>query len=525
MMRWAILVVLVLASAVWGNGIKFPEAGFPVPSVPGQRALIVHREGRETLVVESSYETASPEVGWVLPLPAEPERLEVAEPGGLASLSTCVRPRVMHDLSAYSQGPKWLLALLAPLACVMITVAPPRGCAVGIVIALFLVLASLMLPALNATKGFGDMAAGVSVSSVQEVGGYTASILRAESAEALSGWLREQGLMALPEKAGPIVEDYIARGWCFLVAHLRREGEGVARPHPMSVTFAAEKPVYPMRLTSLAPGKTAVELVVVSDRQASAEPMQLIAADRYRLEPEEEAQYGRWGACYRAAETGLVIGHPDVVSRMWDGCVVTKLTGELSGEQMGRDMELALGEVRPFRQRIYSAQGRKGVAAAVAWWGAVVFVAVSGVVFQRGRRSRNWERVAVASVGVLTLLGVVAVYAVVPVSEVKSGRQFSERFEGYRMRRLAAVASELIVEGRLAAVDRLARFPEIAVEEQAIDRKILINPLTGRPMRNRRAAGDFAVREIEGKRYVCFYDLDACEYRVEVGGGRMMKAE
>jgi hypothetical protein len=69
----AVAAMLAAAPAARGDGMYFPEHAFPeLPTIPMQRALIVHKGGMETLVVESTFKSGSPGVGWVLPLPAEP---------------------------------------------------------------------------------------------------------------------------------------------------------------------------------------------------------------------------------------------------------------------------------------------------------------------------------------------------------------------------------------------------------------------------------------------------------------------
>ena len=70
--RWGAGAMILLAFTLpaTGNGKYWPTDAFPkTPTIPTQRAMIVFRDGVETLVVESTFQTDSPGVGWVLPLP------------------------------------------------------------------------------------------------------------------------------------------------------------------------------------------------------------------------------------------------------------------------------------------------------------------------------------------------------------------------------------------------------------------------------------------------------------------------
>ncbi len=64
------ILFFCLFSRAAGDGVYFPEPAIPkMPEVPHQRALIQFRDGIETLVVESSFQSDSNSVGWVLPVP------------------------------------------------------------------------------------------------------------------------------------------------------------------------------------------------------------------------------------------------------------------------------------------------------------------------------------------------------------------------------------------------------------------------------------------------------------------------
>ena len=93
----ACLLVLCCHSAL-ADGKFWPEtkAYRKDVGIPSQRALVRFRDGRETLVIESAAESESPGLGWVIPLPTVPDRMEVVRPGLFESLSFCLRPEITH---------------------------------------------------------------------------------------------------------------------------------------------------------------------------------------------------------------------------------------------------------------------------------------------------------------------------------------------------------------------------------------------------------------------------------------------
>ena len=67
------VIVLLLASALHADGKYWPERAIAAePSIPLQRALITYRDGSETLIVESTFDSPSPPSGGSSPCPANP---------------------------------------------------------------------------------------------------------------------------------------------------------------------------------------------------------------------------------------------------------------------------------------------------------------------------------------------------------------------------------------------------------------------------------------------------------------------
>lgn len=92
---------------------------------------------------------------------------------------------------------------------------------------------------------------GVHVEERVPVGCYELAVLKAPGALALDRWLEENGYAGLSEPDREIVSDYIADGWHFVAAKLRREKGGSSTPHPIAIEFPADRAVYPVFMVRL----------------------------------------------------------------------------------------------------------------------------------------------------------------------------------------------------------------------------------------------------------------------------------
>jgi len=364
------------------------------------------------------------------------------------------------------------------------------------------------------------------VASTQRVGNYEVSVLRAQSAGDLSAWLKGQGLKTLDETSEAVVEEYIGRKWCFVVAKLREEGGGEATPHPIAATFAVDRPVYPMKLTGLAGSPTKVELFVVAGEMAGAEGFRRAAADRYVLSDagSQDTQPDYQGKTFR-----LVIGSPDVQAFLWNGCVMTRLNGDLTPEQMGRDVEIGLSELEPYRDTFFSARGRRDLVTIVLLVGAAASLLVLMVIC-RGRRKptvREWKTLGTLAAAVVVVAALV--WVSVEVVAVQSGRALHPAFVYNRLRMFELAVIQMAQDGVLHAEmseDELAHFPQVAVEKNyLISEKWTRNPFTGQEMIYERSPGNFSTRKIGDEVYLCFYDGSCRERRVELPRREKDKSE
>ena len=539
----AAMATLALPAGAMADGMYFPEVAYPaMPTIPMQRALIVHRDGVETLIVESTFKSDSPGVGWVLPLPAEPTKFEVADSGILTTLAVCLGPEVIHDLRDYLWWAAFVYGCLIPL--LLVAVLSKKGVTLfGVIYWLlaYIVIAGLLLPGLGHAGLAGGDTCGVQVSSAQKVGNYEVSVVRGKDGKALAQWLQENGLRALTPDAIAVADDYIARGWCFAVARLRREAGGEAVPHPIAVTFPAGRPIYPMRLTGIAGSRVHVELYVVADRMAAADGFRIVSADSFKPLGEDvsegrslfltrgsvhlprkspESDEGRKAlVLFEGQSWSQCIGQPDLLPLMWDGCVLTRLEADLAPSEMREDVGIRLETLRPQRQSVFSSRGRREAVLAVLAWGAVPLL---GYVARdcNGRRKpsgRQQRVMAVLAGAVLMAAGFTAVsHRVVAV-----GPSMTHFAYYMRLRDLAYAADAMVYDGRLHSDmtnAQIEKVPSQTVEFKYLilqdDNFPLVNPFTGGPTRCERSPGNLAKRRIGKETFLCVYDRYGAELLV-----------
>ncbi|MFI9149334.1 DUF2330 domain-containing protein [Streptomyces sp. NPDC053367] len=147
-------------------------------------------------------------------------------------------------------------------------------------------------------------APGVGVVGRQRLGPFDVARLTATDPDALEGWLRENGF-SLPDRLRVALRPYVELGWEYVAIRLAPEVTGTpsASPSPapsppspygapsggvlggaldpLHISFAAEEPVYPMRLSRLAAAPQSLALYVLAGHRM--EPRSRIGGERPRV--------------------------------------------------------------------------------------------------------------------------------------------------------------------------------------------------------------------------------------------------
>ena len=391
-----ILSVLVCGYA-FGDGCHFPVRGIKaVPAIESQRAVVVYRDGIETLVIESALYGDSEEFGWVIPLPARPEEFEVASSGFIDTLSLTTQPEVIHSLILLPAVVVFSIVTLAWFMLVVFCRENKSKSHFIIQFILLLLLVLLLLSVLMPSLGAGGYVAvkGVSVVESEEVGSFGLAVLEGVNAGAVNEWLEVNGFIGLDDRGLKIVEEYIAEGWCFVAARLKRSGYGYGVPHPLSMRFASEEAVYPMKLTAMAESDVYLELFVIAESGVKTGGLKLEFRETYEeaAEAPKDTLNEKNLSGFVCADKWSAIGHPEASKYMWDGCVLSRLAGTIGAYEMDQDIVLEEAKESSYRRRYYSIKGalQSAVVYGLAVW-CVLMIALTTINLKKIQKIDGWK--------------------------------------------------------------------------------------------------------------------------------------
>lgn len=484
-----LLVLLVLLCGSPGSGHAdgkmFPPRAVPVElRMPDQRALLWWSNGVERLVIETRFVGEGTNFAWVVPLPSAP-KVEAATTGLFPTLTHLLQPQVKHRpapvfaaiLSAVGLG--WLLLQLKPdkvirksdwaassalgggislvaqdaggtglfglicFACVSWAMTRVRQgkeshWSVALVLALPILLGGMLLPALSKAGGSGS-GSSVEILDRQFAGVFETATITGRDPAALRGWLETNGY-AVPKEVEPVIADYLRDGWVFAASKVRRDAvaSGTNSLHPLSFTFATKEPVYPLRLTGVGNGPLDVELFVFGPERAKA--------DGFKVLDCRPTDYGqRDSPEWFLPRNRLVMTHPGLAAAAPESLLVTRLSGQLSPDQMRQDAVIRWDGFAEARDVRYSARG--ALVTALNWTGSTFCLFVLGVAVVsrvQGREPGTYRRPTLLVAGV-ALLTTAVIYGSLPVIPVTLENRFA-RYSDARSQFLAvriALADEL----------------------------------------------------------------------------------
>jgi len=301
--RCALLIFIIggLGGRAYGDGKFF--VGEKVPAdIPYQRAFILFNGGSETLVLQSKYELSQSasvdSLGWVVPVPTVPAVASAdAETTKMffffASLRT--RPKVTRISSIFL--PIIAIFFLGSVAFLLLCLVEypfinkiglskaAWRCRLwkGLIIAFFAFILAILTP-----YHLG-LSLDVEIVKAEKVGIYDVKVIRSESAEAVLGWLRENGY-GFSDTDKKVFEEYIGREWCFVVAKVEPEpetekhkivSEGLVAP--LILKFETETAVYPLALTSTIGAETEILLYTFSENKLSCDERLTLRSARKKV--------------------------------------------------------------------------------------------------------------------------------------------------------------------------------------------------------------------------------------------------
>lgn len=359
--RYSLLIFVIgsLCGRVQGDGKFFVEK--VPPNIPYQRAFMLFHKGSEILVLQSKYEVSQSDnidsLGWVVPVPAVPD---------IASANADIAYKCFWIASSHSQPELirisrsvcviatifflfsigFLLLLLVEYPILKIIKLSKAAwlrrlwiCLIATFVSFFL----MILTQPHLAFGFD-----VEIVKAEKAGIYDVKVIRSQSAEAILGWLRENGF-GFSDTDRQVFEDYIGREWCFVVAKIEPEqetekheivSEGMVAP--LILKFETETAVYPLALTSTIGAETEILLYTFSENKLSCgerltlrnarkkEPTYFMLDLVYKAEPEAKALFA------------------DVPEYMY----LCKFKKKLKPEEMKKDLEFEFApDNEPYKEK------------------------------------------------------------------------------------------------------------------------------------------------------------------------------
>ncbi|MGD9497186.1 MAG: DUF2330 domain-containing protein [Armatimonadota bacterium] len=324
------IVVLLVASAslLRADGCFVPVM-LGVANTADQRAVIIDREGAQTIVLQTAYEGDSSDFAWVIPLP---ELISAQQAIGTADPE-------LFDALDYLTAPRFIGAGRSETAGLC-------GC-----------------------SGSEDGATGdgVTVWETLRIDRYDVAVLSAEQSAGLEAWLSANGY-GLPAGSANTLQYYVDKHWYFValkIAPVARADAGGGAPgvggqdlRPVALSFDSPELVFPLRISRLSTrNRTEVLLYIVSTHRVEGDnygTVEVQTPSRWAGQDFESA-YDRWleGTISGAGGKALVVEYAGwVPEHVFDAAAfrslglagdtwyITRLRTRLSPAQMDADIVL-----------------------------------------------------------------------------------------------------------------------------------------------------------------------------------------
>jgi hypothetical protein len=257
---FSVLLITAWVRLALADGGIFPFILLGVSHSADQRAILVFdpETKTETMVLSTMYVGQPADFAWIIPVPNLPSRDQIAiwDGGELAfwELFDKTEPRLKTE-------PQFLQMPILSLG----------GCE------------HCGRPAPVAGEPSDSGFVGVKVVDRLQIKGLDITLLNAQSATDLTGWLNANGYR-YPEGAVNVIEHYIAKGWSFVAVKVDTPDEesqstpsslwsGYFPRDPLKLTFRTDQFVFPMRISSVSsrPSGSAILLYVFAPYRVRAE--------------------------------------------------------------------------------------------------------------------------------------------------------------------------------------------------------------------------------------------------------------
>ena len=273
----------------------------------------------------------------------------------------------------------------------------------------------------------------------------------------------------------------------------------MSRPHPLSITFPADKPVYPMRLTAFSGSDVALDLVVVADGRAKTPGLTAEFSDTFHLQTVRTTH-----PYIETRPFNTQVGHPDVASMAWDGACLTKFSNVLRPKDMKRDFTFRLSRPSRYQRHVYSRQGARqtGLVWALILWcvGAPAVVVASWHSLAGEPKWRRRVCVGYLAVALVAALAFGVIYLALPKIAVTTGKHLRFYHVSPRYQAIMEAAFEFGEKGDLS-LDEARQFVGAYLEAKA-------NDVSGGPIIEEDSPFNYTLHEDADGVFIRSYDAD-----------------
>ena len=208
------------AAPALGDGGFAPPADYTGKDLtePSQRAVIVHDNGIQSLMLFVDYHGGARNFAWIVPCPAKPH-VNVT------------------DSAIFKEATKYHHHLAVEAWKYEMKHFPKDG----------------------AGGGGPSPEPKVTLHETKIIGDYKIAVLSAVEGDALTKWLNRNGYR-VPKGLGPVIAQYVKEKWYFAAVKVRAEAGRRVTLKPLRLDFKADKPVYPLRISAANRGVTDVRV-------------------------------------------------------------------------------------------------------------------------------------------------------------------------------------------------------------------------------------------------------------------------
>ena len=491
------------------DGCFIPATAFAQVRIPDQRALIHYANGTETLVIDTAFQGAGTNFAWIIPVPSLPT-VEAASPGLFPTLEGIFHPRVIHGV----QSNNWAVLIMGGYVLLLIWHRRLGLRLYDLLLAGFflVIMVGLMSPALSRSDGAN--ASSVQVLGRQTVDVYETATVSSRDGSALVQWLTQNGFPT-PTNHLPAIRAYAQEGWFFVASRIRLDTSmtQAAKPHPLTLRFKTDRPVYPLRLTGIENDPCRIELFVFGPAMAG---IPHFTVERATAPDYPEAPEGNlW-----MSEMGVRILHPLLRSLVAGAPAATKLTGVLSSRQMEQDGYITWQPLTERQLTLYTKQGAAQTAANISAPIFILFLLVSSLaVARRTAGARAIGRMFLLAALVSTLVGTLCYFS------FSRTAAFVTHLPTVRNRQLHETDIPTSLQSELTALNPrvgppfppslewvrqcLAQNSPFRTDAFARDQT---NNFTGQPWREEDSPGNYTLRQMTNGIECTWYDFDGAAH-------------